>query len=1349
MERSTKSEKEKLFGLSTTSDFSFSDLVDISDLQQLMNHLSELAGCGIAILDVDNTFLASAGLQKICTCFHRIHPETKNNCTESDCYIRENLKTENPVAYKCKNGLWDVAYPIFIERKHVANIFFGQFFFDDEAIDIPYFEQQALKYGFDKTEYLNALDEVPVISHKKADTLKNSIATLAGILTKTGYSNLLLKKEKVEELRIANQQIRDSELKFRKLFEQAGVGVAQVESSTGRFIKINKKFADIVGYTISEMLQLTFLDFTHPDDMDASLRYKDKLINEKTTEFSNEKRYIRKDGTIVWVKRTVTTMWENEKGSKHHITIVQDITDAKKSEQNLLESEFKFRKLFELAGVGVAQVDVTTGRFVKINKKFANMLGYSIDEFLQLTFKDITYPGDLNGSLNNQSLLLKKQIGEFSIEKRYVRKDGTMFWAVLTASSMGEIAGGENFQIAIVQDITERKKSEQDLLESELKFRKLFELAGVGVAQVDVTTGKFVKINKKFANMLGYSIDEFLQLTFKDITYPDDLKGSLNNQSLLLKKQIGEFSIEKRYIRKDGTMFWAVLTASSMGEIAGGENFQIAIVQDITERKKSEEDLLESELKFRKLFESAGVGVVQAESFTGRFLKINKKFAEMLGYSIEELLQLTFMDVTHPDDLAKDLSNVNLLLKKEITEFSYEKRYIKKDGTILWVVVTVTGISGATGEIIYNIGISQDITERKKSEWDLLESELKFRKLFESAGVGVAQVGSSSGKFLKVNKKFADMLGYTIDEMLQLAFQRLTHPEDLEGNLHSQNLMLKKQINEFSAEKRYIRKNGSIIWVMITVSSMGEIDGGDEYNILVVQEITERKNVEQELIESEEKFKSIFHESPIALELYNSEGKLLDCNSACLSMFGIDTINEVIGFNLFDDPNLTTQQKEDIRSGKNVQFEIKFDFDLVKKLNLYKTSNSGHRFLNCLVTSFNKADDNEICFLLHVIDITENKKAEQALKEDNDRFHATMDAIDSVVYVADLENHEILFVNKYVKDVFGEITGKKCYAALQGKTAPCDFCTNHLLLDDNGKAKEPYVWEFQNLITKRWYQCHDQAIQWTNGNLVRFEIATDITKNIEYEQVLKENEIKLNELNSTKDKFFSIISHDLKNPFAVLKSSSELLYRYLEKNDLPKSKAKAAMISNASNRGYALLENLLAWSKSQTGGIKFEPQKLNFKGSVANCINEVEDRAGEKNIIIINEIPNDLILEVDENLLSVVFRNLITNAIKFTHSGGTITINAKTDNDVVEVAVIDTGIGIPKEQQYKLFRLDTNFSRVGTANEASTSLGLVLCKEFIEKHKGKIWVESEEDKGSEFRFTLPYIQTENNTTSVS
>lgn len=1072
-------------GLHGISDFSFSDLIDIPDLQQLINHLSELAGCAIAIIDVNNKILVAANWQKICTCFHRINPETSYHCIESDNYMQQNLKTKTPVAYKCKNGLWDVAYPIIIEDKHIANIFLGQFFFDDEIIEIPYFENQAEKYGFDKTEYLNYLNEVPVISRKKVETLKQFNSALALILTKNGYANLLLKKGKTAELKIANQKTAESELKFRNLFEQAGAGVAQVESASGRFIKINKKFADIVGYTIDEMMKLTSKDFTHPDDTEISLQFHDRLINENHTEFSTEKRYIRKDGKIVWVKRTVTSLWEAEEGIRHHITIVQDISESKKAEQDLLESEFKFRKLFELAGVGVAQVDITTGKFVKVNKKLAEMLGYSIPEMLALTFKQVTYAEDLKESLYNQDRLIKKQIGDFSVEKRYIRKDGTVVWAILTASSMGEVAGGENFQIAIVQDITERKNSEQDLIESEEKFKNIFYQSPIGLEIYDFD-GKLVDCNPACLSMFGI--------------------GSIN-------------------------------------EVAGFN-----------------------------LFEDP---------------------------------------------------NLTELQKKEIKE-------------------------------------GKDVQFELEFDFDLV-----------------------------------------------------------------------KKLNLYTP-----KKSGRYFFNCVAISF--KIKGNEKTGFLLhLLDITERKKAEQDLLESEGKFKSAFNQSPIGLELYDYEGNLLDCNQANLAILGIKNVKDLIGFNLFRGHHLSIQQIRDIKKGKNVHLEIKLDFDSEKKIRIPNSSKSGTCFLSCLATSFKTPENQKAGFLFHILDISQNKKAQQILKEESERFHTSMDAIDSMVYVADMTNHEILFVNKFVTDLFGKIIGKKCYSALHGKTEPCEFCTNHLLVDAQGNANQLHIWEFRNIVTNRWYQCHDQAIQWTNGNLVRFEIATDITKNIENEQALKETATKLTESNLTKDKFFSIIAHDLKNPFAILMSSAELLTRHLEKNDLLKSKAKAAMISKASSNGYALLDNLLVWAKSQTGGIAFTPKELNFKNSVSQSIKLIDELAKEKNIIIANEIPEHLIFEVDENILAVVFRNLITNAIKFSNNGGTITITAKPDNNCVEVAVIDTGIGIPKEQQYKLFRIDANFSRPGTANEPSTSLGLILCKEFIEKHNGTIWVESEVGKGSKFMFTLP------------
>ena len=241
---------------------------------------------------------------------------------------------------------------------------------------------------------------------------------------------------------------------------------------------------------------------------------------------------------------------------------------------------------------------------------------------------------------------------------------------------------------------------------------------------------------------------------------------------------------------------------------------------------------------------------------------------------------------------------------------------------------------------------------------------------------------------------------------------------------------------------------------------------------------------------------------------------------------------------------------------------------------------------------------------------------------------------------------------------------------------------------------------------------------------------------------LVENEKKLKQLNAEKDKFFSIIAHDLKNPFTTLISFSKLLENNIDKYDMEKKKHIISMISKGLNNAYKLLENLLYWSRSQRGVIDFNPQKLDLFLLTEEIYNLLSNSAEIKSINLINTVPEKFSIVADKDTISTVIRNLVSNAIKFTPKGGEIIISAKyqTDNsgnDLAEVVVKDNGVGIPEEIKAGLFEINTNISSSGTENETGTGLGLILCKEFVEKHNGKIWVESEIEKGSSFYFTIP------------
>jgi len=230
---------------------------------------------------------------------------------------------------------------------------------------------------------------------------------------------------------------------------------------------------------------------------------------------------------------------------------------------------------------------------------------------------------------------------------------------------------------------------------------------------------------------------------------------------------------------------------------------------------------------------------------------------------------------------------------------------------------------------------------------------------------------------------------------------------------------------------------------------------------------------------------------------------------------------------------------------------------------------------------------------------------------------------------------------------------------------------------------------------------------------------------------------ELSELNASKDKFFSIIAHDLKNPFNSIIGFSEMLTEEIRSGDHERIKEYAGIINTSSVLTLRLLENLLEWANAQTGKILFNPIPINLKELFNEEFRMLNDMATGKNIELIISFADNLTIIADKNMIRTILRNLISNAIKFTHKNGKVEVKAIIDNRQVEISVSDSGIGMTQETIAKLFRIDSNLSTSGTENEKGTGLGLLLCKEFIEKHGGKIWVESESGKGSIFKFFLP------------
>jgi PAS domain S-box-containing protein len=253
----------------------------------------------------------------------------------------------------------------------------------------------------------------------------------------------------------------------------------------------------------------------------------------------------------------------------------------------------------------------------------------------------------------------------------------------------------------------------------------------------------------------------------------------------------------------------------------------------------------------------------------------------------------------------------------------------------------------------------------------------------------------------------------------------------------------------------------------------------------------------------------------------------------------------------------------------------------------------------------------------------------------------------------------------------------------------------------------------------------------------RRQIEDEAVRVIGLNEQLEESEKKLNELNASKDKLFSIIGHDLRGHFNVLNSMTQMLSKdYNMLSDEDRLECIGA-IASTSRQSYKLLENLLNWARSQTGMMEFAPERLHLDQVISGIIGLLKGQAENKGISLSSSVPEQLMVKADRNMMETVLRNLISNAIKFTAIGGTIIISAFESEKSVKISVSDSGIGLSAEDIQKLFRIDVNNKEIGSSREKGTGLGLILCKEFIEKHNGTIWVESKPGRGSNFIFTLP------------
>ncbi len=370
--------------------------------------------------------------------------------------------------------------------------------------------------------------------------------------------------------------------------------------------------------------------------------------------------------------------------------------------------------------------------------------------------------------------------------------------------------------------------------------------------------------------------------------------------------------------------------------------------------------------------------------------------------------------------------------------------------------------------------------------------------------------------------------------------------------------------------------------------------------------------------------------------------------------------------------------------------------------------------------------------------ITDRKQGEEKLRESEHRYRLLIETANEGILVAQGANL------KYVNPMMLELTG---YTQEELISLPFLEFVHHddrgLVINNQFKRLrgEAADIRYQLKILKKdnsikWVEMSGAKIEW-EGQPATMNFITDITDRKKAEREIKLKNEELLKLNVEKDKFFAIIAHDLRSPFNGFLGLTQMMTEELPNMTMAEIQEIAVTMGNSATNLFRLLENLLQWAGIQQGLIHLDLKVLQLLPIIDESIMMMLEPAKSKGIEIVYDIPDDLTVFADSNILHTVIRNLVSNAVKFTHKNGKISVSAKTIGDKnVEISIQDTGIGMSRAMIDNLFRLDMQTNRKGTEDEPSSGLGLLLCKEFVEKHSGRLWAESEEGKGSVFHFTI-------------
>jgi PAS domain S-box-containing protein len=1172
--------------------------------------------------------------------------------------------------------------------------------------------------------------------------------------------------------------IRDSEARFRAIFDNAAVGIARV-APDGRWLEINQRLCDIVGYTREELMTKTFTDIAHPEDLNSDLRAMRRMLDGEIDTYLKETRYYRKDGSIVWGNLIASMTRKSDGSPDYFICAIEDISARKLAEEKLREHEERLSLASQAAGLGIFEWDVQADRAVWKNERMYEIFGHTFADGslskAQLV-ENYVHPDDVATLV--QALAEGMNSGRpVHTGYRIRRKDGALRWLDLSANFELSRNGAPVRMIGVLADITERKQIEESLRESQERLQIFIEHAPAALAMFDREM-RYLAVSRRW--MADYHLgDGDIRTRSHYDVFPE-----ISEQWKAVHRRALEGEVvradEDCFVRADGVVQWLRWDVRPWYSANGAIGGIVIFTEDITEQKRAEQELRASELRFRTMI-SAIPNLTYETNADGANIFTSDQWREYTGVTAEESSGAGFIQAYHPEEAEDVLTQWSAAVRLGAS-FERKCRIRAADGKYRWFLNRAQPGRDAEGLIVRWAGSLTDIDDLARAEEALRESEGRFRQLAESLPQ-LVWTCRADGTCDYISPQFVAYTG--IPEAKQLGFDWLqqVHPDDRESLFAAWNRTVATG-KPFDVEYRIRRNDGVYRWFKTRATALRDSGGKVVKWFGSNTDIDDQKQAERSSLESKERLNGIVSSAMDAIITVDEEQRIVLFNEAAERMFGCPGA-EAMGRpvdRFIPERFRVTHNDAFLRFGETG--------GMARLTALTALRADGTEFPIEASTSKIEVGGRKL-FTVILRDITERRQAEaereQLAREQTARAeaeyaaerirrlqavtdsvlaHLTLEDLlpemlrhiqelletDSAAILLLLEDGQSLVIRAAIglqEEVIGMRIplGKGVAGSIAASRAPLvveDLSAVEVINPILGREARSLIGaplivkgELIGVIhadTSKLKRFAENDVRLLQLAADRVALAIEQRRFYEVEQQARR---QAEEANRTKDEFLALVSHELRSPLNAILGYTRMLRSGPE--DREGFNKFTGVIERSAKAQLQIIEDLLDSARIVTGKLRIEPSLVDLVPALEAALDTVRSAAEAKGITLVanfRRLPEQVL--GDSTRLQQVVWNLLTNAVKFTPESGRVELRMEGAADHIRIAVSDTGKGIEPEF------LPFVFDRFRQADSSSgrryggLGLGLLLVKHLVELHGGTIAAASEgAGRGTTFTITLP------------